>query len=122
MIVLIICVDQPWLQTPHALGMDPGRAFPYHVDVLLVLYSTAFIRNWETPDATEIAWEQEGLQTSQPSACVALADICPSFTDHLKTHFQLSAEKFAPYTSSILPDDPTFSLLDEAVVRTTLQA
>jgi hypothetical protein len=32
----------------------------------LVLYSTAFIRDWETPDAAEVAWEQEGLEASQP--------------------------------------------------------
>ena len=119
---LIICVDQPWLQTPRALGMYPGQECPYQAHVLLVLYSTAFIRNWETPDAMEIAWEQEGLQASQPSSCVALADICPSFTGHLKTHFQLAAAQFVPYTSSILLDDPTFAMLDEAVVRATLQA
>jgi len=119
---LIICVDQPWLQTPYALGTGKGQVSPHHIDMLLVLYSTAFIRNWETPDATEIAWEQEGLEASQPGSCVALADICPSFTAHLKTHFQLSAARFAPYTSSILLDDPTFAILDEAVVRTTLQS
>lgn len=119
---LIICVDQPWLQTTYALGMGKGQVSPHHIDMLLVLYSTAFIRNWETPDATEIAWEQEGLEASQLGSRIALADICPSFTAHLKTHFQLSAAQFAPYTSSILLDDPTFALLDEAVVRTTLQS
>jgi glycosyltransferase involved in cell wall biosynthesis len=119
---LIICVDQPWLQTTYALGIGKGQVAPHHIDMLLVLYSTAFIRNWETPDATEIAWEQEGLEASQPGSSIALADICPSFTAHLKTHFQLSAAQFAPYTSSILLDDPTFALLDEAVVRTTLQS
>ncbi len=119
---LIICVDQPWLQTPQVLGMHPGQALPYHTDVLLVLYSTAFIRNWENPDATEIAWEREGLEASQPGSCVALANICPSFTTHLKTHFRLSAAQFVPYTSSILLNDRTFTVLDEAVVRTTLQA
>jgi glycosyltransferase involved in cell wall biosynthesis len=117
---LIICVDQPWLQTPYALGM--AQSLPRQVDMLLVLYSTAFIRDWETPDAAEVAWEQEGLEASQPGSRVALADICPSFTSHLKTHFRLSAGKFAPYTSSILVDDPDFVLRDEKVVRATLQA
>jgi glycosyltransferase involved in cell wall biosynthesis len=119
---LIICVDQPWLQTPYALGMQPGAVCPYQADVLMVLYSTAFIRNWETPDAMEMAWEQEGLQASRPGSRVALADICPSFTDHLRTHFQLSGAQFAPYTSSILLDDPTFTLLDKAAVRARLQS
>jgi glycosyltransferase involved in cell wall biosynthesis len=118
---LIICVDQPWLQTPSALRIGQGQVLPHHIDVLLVLYSTAYIRNWETPEATEIAWEQEGLEASQPDSCVALADICPSFTAHLKTHFRLSAAQFASYTSSILVDDPSFVLLDKAVVRTTLR-
>ena len=117
---LIICVDQPWVQTPYALGM--GQSLPRQVDMLLVLYGTAFIRDWETPDAAEVAWEQEGLEASQPGSRVALADICPSFTSHLKTHFRLSAGQFAPYTSSILVDDPTFVLQDESVVRRTLQA
>ena len=117
---LIICVDQPWLQTPYALGM--GQSLPSQVDMLLVLYSTAFIRGWETPDAAEVAWEQEGLQASQPGSRVALAEICPSFTTHLKTHFQISAGQFAPYTSSILVNDPAFLLQDEAAVRVTLQA
>src|SRR5919108_2062379 len=119
---LIICVDQPWLQTPYALRMGQGQGLPHHMDMLLVLYSTAFIRHWEMPDATEIAWEQEGLAASQPGSCVALADICPSFTAHLKTHFQLSAAQFAPYASSILADDPIFALQAETAVRTTLQA
>src|ERR1700688_123179 len=99
-----------------------GQRLPRQVDMLLVLYSTAFIRDWETPDAAEVAWEQEGLEASQPGSRVALADICPSSTSHLKTHFRLSAGQFAPYTSSILVDDPTFVLEDETVVRTTLQA
>jgi glycosyltransferase involved in cell wall biosynthesis len=119
---LIICVDQPWLQTPYALRMGKGQELPHHIDMLLVLYSTAFIRNWEMPDATEIAWEQEGIDASQPGSSIALADICPSFTAHLKTHFQLSAAQFAPYTSSILVNDPTFALQDETVVQAMLQA
>jgi glycosyltransferase involved in cell wall biosynthesis len=119
---LIICVDQPWLQTPHALRMVKGQVLPHHIDMLLVLYSTAFIRNWETPDATEIAWEQAGLEASQPGSCVVLADICPSFTTHLKTRFRLSAARLAPYTSSILVNDPTFAVQDEAAVKKTLQA
>lgn len=116
---LIICVDQPWLQTPYALGM--GHSLPRQVDMLLVLYSTAFIRDWEAPDPAEIAWEQKGLDASRPGSRIALADICPSSTSHLKTHYGLPAGEFAPYTSSILVDDPTFVLQDEAVVRTTLQ-
>src|SRR6266478_7916340 len=78
---------------------------PPQVDILLVLYSTAFIRDWETPDAAEVAWEQEGLEASQPGSRVALAEICPSSTSHLKTHFRLSAGQFPPYTSRILVDD-----------------
>ena len=119
---LIICVDQPWLHTPYALGIGQGQELPHQVDVLLVLYSTAYIRNWENPDATEMAWEQTGIEASQPGSCVALADICPSFTTHLKTHFQLSPAQFAPYTSSILVNDPTFALQHETVGRMTLQA
>jgi glycosyltransferase involved in cell wall biosynthesis len=118
---LIICVDQPWLHTPAALGVGQGRAWPPHIDLLLALYSTAFIRHGERPDATELAWERQGLEVAQPGSPVALADICPSFTAHLKTHFQLSAAQFAPYTSSILVDDPNCALADETVVRTTLQ-
>jgi glycosyltransferase involved in cell wall biosynthesis len=117
---LIICVDQPWLQTPYALGM--GQSLPRQVEMLLVLYSTAFIRDWEAPDPAEVAWEQKGLDASQPGSRIALADICPSSTSHLKTHYRLSAGEFAPYTSSILVDDPTFVLQDETVVRATLQA
>jgi glycosyltransferase involved in cell wall biosynthesis len=119
---LIICVDQPWLQTPYALTMSQGQVLPRRIDMLLVLYSTAFMRHWETPDAPEIAWEQQGLDASRPESPVAIADICPSFTAHLHTHFQLSAAQFAPYTASLLVDDPTFALQDETVVRTTLQA
>jgi glycosyltransferase involved in cell wall biosynthesis len=119
---LIICVDQPWLQTPDALRRRTGQALPQQIDLLMVLYSTAFIRNWVTPDPSEMAWEREGLEASQPGSRVTLADICPSFTAHLKTRFQLSAAQFAPYTSSILVDDPTFVLQDETVVRTRLQA
>jgi glycosyltransferase involved in cell wall biosynthesis len=117
---LIICVDQPWLQTPYALGTS--QSLPRQVDMLLVLYSTAFIRGGETPDAAEVAWEQKALDASRPGSRVALADICPSSTAHLRTHFRLSAGQFAPYTSSILVDDPVFVLQDDTVVRATLQA
>jgi len=119
---LIICVDQPWLQTPYYLKMERGLAFQNQADVLLVLYSTAFIRYDGTPDAAEVAWEQQGLEASEPDSRVALADVCPSFTDHLKTHFRLRAPQFAPYTSSILVNDSTFAPEDEAVSRKTLQA
>jgi glycosyltransferase involved in cell wall biosynthesis len=117
---LIICVDQPWLQTPYAFGM--GQSLSRQIDMLLVLYSTAFVRGWETPDPAEVAWEQQGLEASLPGSRVALADICPSFTSHLKTHFRLSTAQFAPYTSSILVDDSNFVLQEETVLRTTLQA
>jgi len=117
---LIICVDQPWLQTPYALGI--GKNQPHRIDFLLVLYSTAFIRAWETADPAEIAWEQKGLEASQPGSRIAVADICPSFSSHLKTHFRLSGIQFAPYTSSILVEDPAFLLQDETDVRSTLQA
>jgi glycosyltransferase involved in cell wall biosynthesis len=119
---LIICVDQPWLHTPHALGMSRGQVWAYQVDLILVLYSTAFIRHGATPDTAEMTWEQEGLEASQPGSNVTLADICPSFTAHLKTHFEISTAQFAPYTSSILVHDPTFALEDETVVRTALQS
>lgn len=119
---LIICVDQPWLRTPYSLSMGRRLMLQRQVNMLLVLYSTVFVRHWETPETAEMAWEQEGLEASQPGSRVALADICPSFTMHLKTHFRLSAAQFAPYTSSILLDDPTFALQHERVVRSTLQA
>jgi glycosyltransferase involved in cell wall biosynthesis len=119
---LIICVDQPWLQTPYYLKMERGSTFRNQADVLLVLYSTAFIRYDGTPDAAEVAWEQQGLEASQPDSRVALADVCPSFTDHLKRHFRLPAPQFAPYTSSILVNDSTFAPEDETVSRKTLQA
>jgi glycosyltransferase involved in cell wall biosynthesis len=119
---LIICVDQPWLHTAQALRMGQGPVWPRQVDLLLVPYSTAFIRHGEAPDPAELAWEQTGLTASQPGSPVALADICPSFTAHLKAHFELSTAQFAPYTSSILVHDPIFAVEDERVVRTTLQA
>jgi glycosyltransferase involved in cell wall biosynthesis len=119
---LIICVDQPWLHTARALGMGQGQVWPCQVDLLLVPYSTAFIRHGEAPDPAELAWEQAGLTASQPGSPVAVADLCPSFTAHLKAHFELSTARFAPYTSSILVHDPAFAVEDEAVVRTTLRA
>jgi glycosyltransferase involved in cell wall biosynthesis len=117
---LIICVDQPWLQTPHALASHREALAPA-VDLLLVLYNTAFIRNWDAPDAAEVAWEQDALEAAQPGSRVAIADVCPSFTRHLNTHFQLARSRFAPYTSSILVSDPIFALQDETAVRSTLQ-
>jgi glycosyltransferase involved in cell wall biosynthesis len=117
---LIICVDQPWLQTPYSLGMGQGPE--RQVDILLVLYSTAFIRGGETPDAAEVAWEQRALEASQPGSRVAIADVCPSSASHLKTHFRVPDGQFAPYTSSILTDGPAFVSQDETDVRTTLDA
>jgi glycosyltransferase involved in cell wall biosynthesis len=72
---------------------------------LQVLYNTAFIRNWHTPDVAEVAWEQQGLACSRPGRGVYIADVCPSFTAHLRTHFALDQAEFAPYTASILVQD-----------------
>jgi glycosyltransferase involved in cell wall biosynthesis len=116
---LIICVDQPWLHVPHGLTAIEPRVWQ-RAQTLLVLYNTAFIRNWETPDAAEIAWEQEGLAIAQGRNHVYIADICPSFTAHLKSHFALSTAQFAPYTSSILTDDSTFALQTEADIKAIL--
>ena len=119
---LVICVDQPWLQTPYALGIDQSFTSSHQIDVLLVLYSTTFVRHWGAPDAAELAWEQQGLEASRPGSRIALAEVCPSFTTHLRTNFHLSAPQFAPYTSSVLLDDPIFFLENETAVRTSLQA
>ncbi|ETW97273.1 MAG: hypothetical protein ETSY1_23365, partial [Candidatus Entotheonella factor] len=118
---LVICIDQPWLHTPHVLTTQYG-GLPPRTACLLVLYNTAFIRNWETPDATEVAWEQLGLDAARPASRVAIADICPSFTTHLRTHFTLDDATFAPYTSSILVQDPIFARQDEADIRKILCA
>jgi len=57
---LIIGVDQPWLQTTYALGMGKGQVSPHHIDMLLVLYSTAFIRNWETLTRQRLPGNRKG--------------------------------------------------------------
>ena len=57
---LVICVDQPWLHTPHNL-LPVSAGQPGRVQTLLVLYNTAFIRNAAAPDEGEMAWEQSGL-------------------------------------------------------------
>jgi glycosyltransferase involved in cell wall biosynthesis len=96
-------------------------ATPGNVQTLLVLYNTAFIRNWHTPDAAEVAWEQEGLASAQPGRGVYIANVCPSFTAHLRRHFALDQAAFAPLTASILVDDEEFrgqtSVEIEAVLR-----
>ncbi len=118
---LVICIDQPWLHTPRALAARYG-GLPPRTDCLLVLYNTAFIRNWDAPDAAEAAWEQRGLDAAQPGSHVSIADICPSFTAHLRRHFTLDNAAFAPYTSSILTQDPIFARQNEADIRATLCA
>jgi glycosyltransferase involved in cell wall biosynthesis len=117
---LIICVDQPWLQTPYSLEMC--QSLEGQIDMLLVFYSTAFIRGGQTPVAAEVAWEQEALEASRPGSRVAIADVCPSSASHLKTHFRVPVGQFAPYTSSILAESSAFVSQDDAVVRATLDA
>jgi glycosyltransferase involved in cell wall biosynthesis len=102
---LLICVDQPWLHLPRYM---PYEATAGKVQTLLVLYNTAFIRNWHTPDAAEVAWEQQGLACAQPGSGVYIAEVCPSFTAHLRTHFALEQAAFAPLTASILVHDEAF--------------
>jgi glycosyltransferase involved in cell wall biosynthesis len=117
---LLICIDQPWLHLPRTLmGKNPNALQRAHI--LLVLYNTAFIRNWETPDTAEIAWEQEGLASAQGGSNVYIADICPSFTTHLRSFFSLPTAQFAPYTSSILVEDRAFTLQPETEIRDVLQ-
>jgi glycosyltransferase involved in cell wall biosynthesis len=117
---LLICIDQPWLHMPHyifpVLHSHAGR-----IQSLLVLYSTAFIRHTAAPDKHEMHWEQAGLARACVDPQVAIADICPSFTTHLQTFYDLPAARFAPYTSSILVDDDEFQLRDETWVTQTLQ-
>jgi hypothetical protein len=116
---LLICVDQPWLQTPLCMAKMPPLP---QLQTLLVLYNTAFIRNWHTPNQAEIAWEQEGLGWAQPHHAVYIANVCPSFTTHLKTHFTLSPAALAPYTSSILVEDKEFAVQNATDTQRVLQA
>lgn len=119
--VLLLCIDQPWLHLPRTLEtFTSGHHQRLHT--LLVLYNTAFIRNWNTPDDDEIAWEQEGLSQAQAGSAVAIADICPSFTAHLIHHFGVSTTQFAPYTSSILTQDPLFALQSDTAIQALLQS
>ncbi|MGE3539502.1 MAG: glycosyltransferase family 4 protein [Candidatus Tectimicrobiota bacterium] len=117
---LAFCVDQPWLQTPAYLRAAPADT-QARVRSLLILYSTAFIRNAAAPDKDEMCWERTGLAQACDHPAVALADICPSFTSHVQTLYALPHLRLAPYTSSILPADDTFHLLDEAEVVQTLR-
>ncbi len=117
---LVVCVDQPWLLTPH--DVQPSyTSFNKQVQFLMVLYNTAFIRNWHTPDQDEIAWEQQGLSQSKPEHPVFIADVCPSFTAHLKSNFQLTNATFAPYTSSILANHADFAVAQHTDLQAVLQ-
>ena len=117
---LLITIDQPWLHTPLYLARLAPEVFQ-RVQALLVLYSTAFVRNAATPDADERRWEYDGLALARTAPNVALADLCPSFTAHVREFYQLHDAPFAPYTSSILPDEATFTPLALEEVRATLQ-
>src|SRR5215813_9534253 len=117
---LLIPIDQPWLQTPLYMARLAPDAFR-RVHVLLVLYSTAFIRNAAAPDAEEMRWEQDGLALSRSASNVAIADLCPSFTAHLRAFYGLQDATFAPYTSSILVEDAEYAPLAVRDVRATLQ-
>ena len=117
---LVIPIDQPWLQTPLYMVRLAPDVFQ-RVQALLVLYSTAFIRNATAPDAEEMRWEQDGLALACSAANVAIADLCPSFTAHLQDLYHLQEATFAPYTSSILVEDAEFALLTASQVRATLQ-
>jgi glycosyltransferase involved in cell wall biosynthesis len=91
------------------------------VQALLVLYSTAFIRNAAAPDAEEMRWERDGLALACAAPNVAIADLCPSFTAHLQTLYELQDATFVPYTSSILVADAAFTPSAVRDVRSVLQ-
>ncbi|MGQ4810537.1 D-inositol-3-phosphate glycosyltransferase [Candidatus Entotheonellaceae bacterium PAL068K] len=116
---LVICIDQPWLHTPRFLAQQYPSLW-HRTQTLLVLYNTAYIRNQQSPDAAEIAWEQQGLAFANPGVPVYIADICPSFTTHLTCHFSLTRANFAPYTSSISLDDPAFVRQTTSAVQAVL--
>ncbi|MBM3224961.1 MAG: glycosyltransferase family 4 protein [Candidatus Tectomicrobia bacterium] len=117
---LLLPVDQPWLQTPLYMAHLEPAAFQ-RIQALLVLYSTAFIRQAAAPDAEEQRWEHEGLALAMTTPNVAIADLCPSFTAHLRAWYQMQTAAFAPYTSSVLTTDPIFTPLASSDVRTLLQ-
>lgn len=117
---LVIPIDQPWAQTAVYLAHQYPETLQ-RVRVLSVLYSTAFVRNATAPDTAEMVWERQGLALACRHANVFLADLCPSFSTHLRTFYHFDTAKFAPYTSSILVQDAEFSLLPEAEVTTTLR-
>jgi glycosyltransferase involved in cell wall biosynthesis len=117
---LLIPIDQPWLQTPLYMARLAADAFR-RVQVLLVLYSTAFIRNATAPDAEEMRWEQDGLALARSASNVAIADLCPSFTTHLRAFYGLQDATFAPYTSSILVEDIECAPLPARDIHAMLQ-
>lgn len=116
---LTICVDQPWLLTPTFLAHG-HRARPQQ-PILLVLYNTAFIRSPSAPNTDEIAWEQQGLTQSEQWQHVSIADVCPSFTDHLQANFQFPQLALAPFTSSIMSIDADFRPLPAFEVQNILE-
>jgi len=117
---LLLPIDQPWLQTPLYMARLAPDAFR-RVQVLLVLYSTAFVRNAAAPDAEEMRWEQDGLALARSASNVAIADLCPSFTAHLRAFYRLQDATFAPYTSSILVEDAACAPLAAQDIRAMLQ-
>lgn len=116
---LTVCVDQPWLLTPSFL--QHGRRVKQQQPILLVLYNTAFIRNPNAPNRDEITWEQRGLSQSEQWQHVSIADICPSFTQHLKAHFHFPPAALAPFTSSIMSMDEDFKRLPPSEVQSVLE-
>lgn len=116
---LLIPIDQPWLHTPTYLAQMAPEVFR-RVQALLVLYSTAFIRQPTAPDADERRWEHDGLALAHTASNVAIADLCPSFSTHLREAYHLQEATFAPYTSSILPDDAVFTPLTTDEVHATM--
>jgi hypothetical protein len=117
---LLLPIDQPWLQTPLYMARLAPDVFR-QVHTLLVLYSTAFVRNAVAPEAAEMTWERDGLALACSAANVAIADLCPSFTAHLQDFYQLQGATFAPYTSSILVEDAEFAPLAAPQVCAILQ-
>src|SRR4029453_14374257 len=91
------------------------------VQALLVLYSTAFVRNAAAPDTEEMCWDQDGLALAHSASNLAIADLCPSFTTHLRAFYGLQDATFAPYTSSILVEDAEYAPMAARDVRAILQ-
>lgn len=104
---LVIAVDPPFLHAPLLIEQS-RKDYGVNIKSLITLFSTTYLLEQSHERSDKLAWEFEGITSARKYNHIRLANICDSFTEHLKEYYGADEKSFADYASSLYLNSEDF--------------